>query len=66
MNDATYRLKAAKLLSACSNNGNLGHCIACDKFVAGGMPHAKGCPAEELLLAGAEDSDAATAAEPAL
>lgn len=57
MDDATYRRKADKLLRACSNNGNLGHCIGCDKFVVSAtpkIPHTKGCPVEELLSAGAE------------
>lgn len=60
MDDATYRRKADKLLRACSNNGNLGHCIGCDKFVVSEtpkIPHTKGCPVEELLSAGADEPD---------
>lgn len=55
MTDAEFRRKAWHLIVQCSQNGNLGHCIACGKFVDGGERHGAGCPVPELLAAGARE-----------
>ena len=55
MTDAEFRRKAWHLLIQASQNGNLGHCIACNRFVAGGERHGAGCPVPELLAAGARE-----------
>lgn len=52
MTNEEFRRRAHRLIETCGNMGDLGHCISCNRFVRGGVPHAPQCEVAALVAAG--------------
>lgn len=52
MRDDEWRRLGHAVLTETCNNGNMGHCIQCDRHVAEGEAHGDGCQIPGLLAAG--------------